>query len=131
MIIIDTHVLVWLVSTPNKLSKKALEAIGKEHADGTILISTISVWEIYMLVKKGRLKLSIDIDSWIDKVENLPLFQFVPVDNRISAKSVNLPGEFHKDPADRIIVATARSMGLVLVTSDARILNYKHVQSIW
>lgn len=131
MIILDTHVLVWWVNNPKKLSTKAREAIEKEMKTGGILVSSISVWEIYMLVKKGRLKLKIDIDTWLGKVEELPFLEFVPVDNTIAAKSVTLPKWTHKDPADRMIVATALQNGSTLLTSDERIRNYLQEQSIW
>lgn len=132
MIAIDTQVLIWWVASPEKLSKKALKSINGEVESGQLLlVSAICVWEIYMLVQKGRLKLSMDIDAWLEKIEKLPYFQFVPVDNKIASKSVTLPEPFHADPADRIIVATAREFGAVLVSSDRRLLNYKYVQSLW
>src|SRR5438045_2926715 len=102
MIVIDTHVLIWYVSDPEKLSEKALQTIEIERKKSTILISSISVWELYLLVKKGRILLTMDTNSWLEQVESLPFIEFIPVDNRIAAKSVVLPGEFHADPADRI-----------------------------
>ena len=131
MIVLDTHVLIWWISDSEKLSPEALKIIEKEKGNGLILVSSISVWELYMLIKKDRLKLTMDTDSWLEKVESLPFVQFIPVDNQIAAKSVNLPGEFHADPADRIIVATAREKGVDLITSDEKIQNYSHVQCIW
>jgi len=132
MITFDTHTFIWWVSNPEKLSDKAIKTIDKElKREGEILVSSISVWEIYMLVKKGRLKLIMDVDVWFEKIEKLGSLQFVPVDNKIAAKSVMLPEPFHKDPADRIIIATSLLHGAPLVTSDRRILNYLHAQSIW
>ncbi len=131
MIVLDTHVLIWWVSHPNKLSSKAQEVIKKEVNKGLIVISSITIWEVYLLVKKGRLKLSLDTNSWLEMIEKLPFVQFIPINNQIAAKSVNLPGKFHDDPADRIIVATAREKGGILVTSDERIRKYSYVQSVW
>lgn len=132
MIIFDTHTLVWQVSHPEKLSKKARTRIDRQIKEGNeILVSSISVWEIYMLVKKGRLRLSMDIDTWFEKIEQLSFFQFIPIDNRIAAKSVMLPESFHNDPADRIIVTTAREYGAVLITSDKRLLEYPQVRTLW
>lgn len=131
MIVIDTHILIWLVSDPDKLSSKAQKLLKEEEKEGVMLVSSISIWEIYLLVEKGRLSLSMDTDSWVEKLEQLPFLQFVPVDNRIAAKSVTLPGELHADPADRIIIATARERGAVLVTSDEKIRLYPHVQALW
>jgi PIN domain nuclease of toxin-antitoxin system len=131
MILLDTHVLIWWISDPEKLSVNAAKAIKRESENGELLVSSISVWEIYLLVTKGRLTLTMDVDRWIEQIEQLPFIQFIPVTNRIAAKSVTLPEDFHADPADRIIVATAREKGIMLITSDERIRNYSHVQSLW
>ncbi len=131
MIVIDTHVLIWWVSNPEKLSVKVKKILQKEKNNGSIIISSITVWEIYMLVKKGRLKLTMDADIWLAEVESLPYVRFTPVDNTIAANSVTLPGDFHNDPADRMIVATAKEQGAVLVTADERIRQYAHVRSLW
>lgn len=131
MIVLDTHVLVWFVSSPDKLSRNAQKRIKEEIKKNEILISSISVWEIFMLIKKGRIKFSMHPESWLEKVESLPFIQFIPVDNQIASQSVNLPEPLHNDPADRIIIATALSHGAILITSDRRILNYSHASSLW
>lgn len=131
MIILDTHVLLWWVNDPSKLSKRVQNVITTEKHEGVILVSSITVWEIYMLIRKKRLQLTMDTDSWLEAVESLPYIQCIPVDNKIAAKSVTLPGEFHSDPADRIIVATAREKGIPLITADERIRKYSSVQSVW
>jgi len=77
------------------------------------------------------LKLSIDVSDWVRKTEGLNFVRFVPVDNTISLRCVSLPGDFHADPADRIIAATALTMGIPLVTGDRKILDYQYVQTIW
>jgi len=131
MILLDTHALLWWVNDPKKLSFKAAKKINEEKSDGIIFVSSISVWEISLLIKKNRLGLNLEAQDWFKEIETLPFIQFVPIDNHIAAKSVNLPGEFHSDPADRIIVATAREKGADLVTSDEKIRKYQHVQTIW
>ena len=73
----------------------------------------------------------LDTDIWIEKITSLPYVQFIPVDNSIAAKSVTLPGEFHNDPADRMIITTAREKGVVLITADERIRQYAFVQTLW
>lgn len=132
MIIIDTQILIWWATKGSKLSinaKKTIQAsIRKEEK---ILISTISVWEVFLLVKTRKLILNTHPDIWIRKIEKLPYFHFIPIDNIIAAKSVMLPGFSHKDPADRIIVATALEYEATLVTSDRKLLNYKRVKSLW
>ncbi|MBC8318212.1 MAG: type II toxin-antitoxin system VapC family toxin [Desulfobulbaceae bacterium] len=131
MIVLDTHIWLWWVSEPETLSKKARQAIQGASAEQGVVISSMSTWEIAMLVQKGRLEFSIDVRDWIRKTEALPFVSFVPVDNTIALRSVNLPGLFHQDPADRIIVATALSLGLPIVTKDEKIQRYEHVKSIW
>ena len=132
MIVLDTHVLLWWMSGDAKLSLKAKRAIAKHQAqDRSILISSISAWEIGMLVNRGRLTLNMDVDSWLSEVEKIPAVEFVPVDNSVGVKSTCLPGEFHKDPADRLIVALARHTSFPLITADEKILAYKHVKTIW
>ncbi len=131
MIVLDTHVLIWFVSSPKRLSNNAKRAIEEARKGEEILVSSISVWEIYMLVKKGRLRLTIPVNEWIDKVGKLDFIRFIPVNNEIARKSVLLPEPFHHDPADRMIVATAILEKAELITSDKRILNYSYVKSIW
>jgi PIN domain nuclease of toxin-antitoxin system len=132
MIILDTHALVWWVSgTGGKLSRKADAAIKSARAEGGILVSSITAWEIAVLVKRGRLILTVDVSDWLALVNQIEALSFVPVDNEIAVASAGLPGEFHPDPADRIIVATTRKFGAAVVTCDQRIRAYPHVKSIW
>ena len=132
MIILDTHTLVWWITAPSKLSNKARTTIDKSvREEEQILVSSICVWEIFLLVKSGELKFSIDINDWLERVEALPFLRFIPIDNNIAARSVMLPGKFHKDPADRLIVATAREYGAVLVTSDQKIKSHRQVKTLW
>lgn len=131
MIVLDTHAWIWFASKPEALSKKARKALDAAVNDKNVLISSISVWEVALLVKNKRLKLSMDVLDWIAKSENLPFIQFIPVSNSIAVKSVNLPPPLHQDPADRIIIATALSTGAPLVTKDKKIAAYSHVKTIW
>ncbi len=132
MIVIDTHVLVWWVSGDKSLSKSATKAINETLADGSeVIVSSVSAWEIAMLIEKGRLVLSMDVASWLDEVSQIDGVRFVPVDNEIGIKSAVLPGEFHKDPADRMIVATARRLAVPLVTADQKMIEYEHVKTVW
>lgn len=131
MIILDTHILIWWLGEPDKLSKRAEQEIEKAQAGGEILASTISIWEICMLVKERRLKFTMNLETWLEKVEELSFLKFIHVDNKIAVRSVLLNNKFHKDPADRIIVATAQVYGCRLITSDKKILRYKEVETIW
>ena len=132
MIVLDTHVLIWWVSGIEKLSQKASKVIAThESIDRSILISSITAWEITMLVEKGRLTLNMEVQAWLEEVGRIPAVAFVPVDNTIAVKSASLPGDFHKDPVDRLLVTLARKGSHPLVTADKKILGYKHVKSVW
>jgi PIN domain nuclease of toxin-antitoxin system len=131
MIVLDTHAWIWWVSNPEFLSDKAKQIIDEAVTNRNVLISSISVWEVAILVSRGRLKLTMNPDDWVAASEALPFFDFVPVSNSIALKSVQLPGILHNDPADRIIIATAISMGAVLVTKDEKIRSYSHVKTVW
>jgi PIN domain nuclease of toxin-antitoxin system len=96
-----------------------------------MLVSSISVWEVAMLVARGRLELTLDVADWVAKSEALPFLGFVPVSNAIAIRSVRLPGDFHEDPADRIIVATAMTMGARVVSKDTKIRSYPYVEVLW
>lgn len=131
MIVLDTHVWVLFVSNPELLSKRAKRSLDAAMEEKGILIYSISTWEVALLVAKKRLRLTLGVTDWIAKSEALPFITFIPVDNAVAIKSVNLPQPLHNDPADRIIIATAISMGAPLVTKDEKILKYPHVQTIW
>jgi len=131
VIVMDTHVWVWFVSNPELLSKAAKKSIDAAMEKKEILISSISAWEVALLVAKKRLKLTLDVTDWIARSEKLPFFRFIPVDNSVAVKSVNLPQPLHSDPADRIIIATAITIGAPVVTKDEKLLNYPHVTTIW
>lgn len=132
MIVLDTHALIWWASDDRQLSAAARKAIEAEQAqEGQILISAISAWEIAMLVSSGRLALAMDVDEWLAMVEALPAVAWAPVSTRLAVQSVRLPGVFHKDPADRLIVALAREYNAQLVTADRRIQDYPHVRWVW
>ncbi len=131
MILLDTHIWLWFISNPELLSKKANRVVDSALREEKIFISSISAWEVALLVYNKRLQLTLDVADWIAKSEMLPYFQFIPVDNAIAIKSVSLPKPLHSDPADRIIIATAISLGASLVTKDKKILNYPHVKTVW
>lgn len=129
MILLDTHAWIWWVNDPDQLSKKAKKAIDSASKNEGFCLSSFSSWELGMLVKKGRLTLDRDVNDWVAASEALPFIQFVPVSNRIALKSIEL--NLHPDPADRIIVATALSLGLSIVTKDEKLRSFKAVKTIW
>jgi PIN domain nuclease of toxin-antitoxin system len=131
MILLDTHSLVWWVNEAPKLSPPARAAIDAEAPSGQIFVSSITSWEIALLIKSGRLHFTANLEDWLSRVEVIPSVSFVPMDNEIALAAVNLPDDFHKDPADRIIVATARKLMVPIVTADDKIRAYPHVRTIW
>jgi len=131
MIVLDTHVWVWWVSDPGLLSPGARKLIQRSKKEESVHISSISAWEVAMLVDRGRLQLTMPVEDWVRESEALSYFNFVAVTNSIALKSVRLPEPLHNDPADRIIVATTIAMGATLVTKDRKILGYRHVRSTW
>lgn len=133
MIVLDTHALIWWVNGDSKLSARARKVIESEMTvdGGKILVSAMTAWEIAMLVNKNRLVLTMDLIEWLDTVRSIDAVQFVPIDNEVAVQSVQLPGDFHPDPADRMITALARHYSAMLVTSDDKIRNDRHVKTIW
>ena len=131
MIVLDTHAWIWWISNPGMLSALARQAVDEAAGKNELFISTISSWEVAMLVEKDRLSLSLDVRDWISRSEALPFVTFVPLSTAIAVESVRLPGFPHADPADRIIVATALSLGARLVTKDEKLLNYPPCRAIW
>lgn len=130
MILIDTHVVVWLSFAPEKISRKAAAAIGnaRKNAEG-LAISDITLLELSMLVHKGRVRLEASLETFLQEVESR--FAVLPMSGRVCARAVALPAKYPKDPADRIIGATALAEGLSLLTADRHILSSKVVQTIW
>lgn len=132
MIVIDTHVLLWWIGVNrSKLSAGAVRAIEDALTAGGVVVSSISAWEIAMLVRKGKLELAVEVLAWLDAAGETEGLRFVPIDNKVAVKSLELPGPFHDDPADRIIVALARELAVPLVTADEKIRRYPHVRTIW
>jgi len=131
VIVLDTHVWVWWVSGIEELPLKIIRLIEKAIDQKAIYISCISVWEVAQLIERGRLQITLDVNNWVAKSEALPFVHFIPVDNVIALRSVQLPSPLHPDPADRIIIATALNLGFSLVTRDERLARYAHVQTIW
>ncbi len=130
MILVDTHVVLWLAFDLTQISTKAGAAIdsARKNADG-LAISDISIWELATLATKGRIHLDISLESFLLEVESR--FVVLPITGRASARAKELPATFPKDPADRIIAATALVQGLSLITADGAIRRSGAVQTIW
>ena len=130
MILLDTHVWWWSLTEPENLSKKAITFIKQAKTDERFL-SSISMWEFAMMVAKKRIELKISPTKWLSRAIDETGIIVIELSPDIATDSCSLPGEFHKDPADRIIVATARVHNLTLLTKDEKILDYPNVKSVW
>lgn len=129
MIVLDTHIWVWWVQEDMRLTQPQRDAI-LANEDDIIGVSAISCWEIAKLVEHGKLELSADVTTRLEEALSYPGIQVLALTPEIAVESTQLPGEFHRDPADQLIAATARTYDCPLVTSDERILSYKHVTTI-
>ena len=123
-LLLDTHAWVWLVTGSPELKPQLVEQIEAAGNLGALFLGAISTWEVATLVSKKRLSLSKSLQQWVDEAMALPGLQLASLTPAISVESTVLPGVFYGDPADRIIVATARVENLALVTRDRAILEY-------
>jgi len=127
MIVLDTHIWVWWVHGDDKLPPE-YKAFIQDNESAGLGISAISCWEVAKLVEYKRLSLPIAVGEWLDQALAYPGMRLLDLTPRIAVESTQLPGEFHRDPADQIIVATARVYACPLVTLDGKIHAYPHVQ---
>jgi PIN domain nuclease of toxin-antitoxin system len=124
-LLLDTHVWIWAAEERiDELSPRMLKLIDSASRSGLVLISAISAWEIAMLAERNRIALSAEPLQWIEKAVSVPGVRIIELTPRIAVGSTRLPGNPHADPADRILMATARDAGARLVTRDKRILRY-------
>lgn len=129
MIVLDTHIWVWWVHGDKQLSKSQLEVIQSNEND-IIGICAISCWEVAKLVEKGRLELPCPVMEWFEEALTYPGIRILELTPAIAVMSTELPGKFHSDPADQLIVATAIKNNCPLVTSDEKIIAYPHIITI-
>ncbi len=130
-VLLDTHALVWLVVGDERLRPAVRRRIEAAAQQQQLWVSAITPWEVGMLVARARLVLDRDVMDWLQAALALPGIRLAPLEPVVAVASTRLPGGMHGDPADRLIVATARQLGAVLVTADAALLAYGqfgHVQ---
>ncbi len=128
MIVLDTHAWIWWVARDKQLSRRARAQIERAKR---VLVPTVCLREVALLVAHGRLRFSRGVEEWLDAASTLPQLELAPMTSRIAVESANLGASFHRDPADQIIVATAITYGVPLVTRDERIERYDRVRTIW
>lgn len=131
MILLDTHAWVWWLSSPKTLSLKARKEIKSSEHQDALLVSVISCWEVAMLVSKGRLAFSMDVEEWINISLRVPHLRLVELNPKIAVLSTRLEGNPPNDPVDRILIATAKVMSCPIITKDNLIRKYSYVKSVW
>jgi PIN domain nuclease of toxin-antitoxin system len=134
LLLLDTHCWLWAqLGLIQRLSRAALQAIRSAESEGNLRSSVISIWELAMLEKRGRVALPMNIRTWVDQALTKTGIAVAPLTPEIAIESVHLPGELHGDPADRMLVATARVLGATLLTKDDQLIRYsrqRHVRAL-
>jgi len=132
LLLLDTHCWLWAqLGLTKQLRPSALTAVRAAESAGSLRLSVISVWELAMLAKRGRVSVPMAVGIWVQEALRKPGISLEPITAEIAIESVHLPGDLHGDPADRFLVATARVLGATLLTKDARIISYsrhRHVR---
>lgn len=121
--LLDTHVLLWWHEKPDRLSRAARRVLKEARPEWPLLVSDFSLWEIATLAELGRVSFTLGLREWLERATAAPLVERVGLSPAIAAEVAALPKTFHRDPGDRVLVATARVLGATLVTEDARILD--------
>lgn len=129
MILLDTHVVVWMASDPGKLSRTASDAIRKASREGGIAISAMTLWELAWLMTNGRLDISGTVEAFVEEIAARTAVR--PITPKIAVLATQLPDTYPGDPCDRLIGATALVEGIALVTKDRNIRSCKQVKTIW
>lgn len=124
-LLLDTHVWVWYVENEaGQFSRRIEPLVETAVRRGGLVVSAVSVWEVALLEAVGRIDLSVDVRTWVGRALSFPGVRLKGLSSSIAIESTRLPGQLHRDPADRILIATARLLGAALVTCDERILAY-------
>ncbi|MCK5842176.1 MAG: type II toxin-antitoxin system VapC family toxin [Candidatus Sabulitectum sp.] len=129
--LLDTHTWIWWNMHPAKLSKRVLATLSESDKYDELLLSAISPWEFSKLLEKKRIGISCNPEKWIERALDMPKLRLIPLTPKIAFRSTSLPQPFNGDPADQIIVATAREESAIVLSKDRAIRKYKHVRSLW
>ncbi|MCX6348448.1 MAG: type II toxin-antitoxin system VapC family toxin [Candidatus Aureabacteria bacterium] len=129
--LLDTHIWVWWNMIPRRLSPAILNLLRNPERYDELLLSAISPWEFSKMLEKGRIGISCNPEEWISQALRMAKLRLVPLSPSLAYHSTVLPQPFHGDPADQIIVATAREENATILTRDKLIRHYKHARSMW
>jgi PIN domain nuclease of toxin-antitoxin system len=129
VILLDTHIWIWWIQGEPRLKEERINWLMKQEAQG-LGVSIISCWEVAKLVENNHLQLPCPIDEWLEQALNYPGIRLLELTLPVILESTKLPSPFHRDPADQLIVATARIHGIPLLTADSKILDYPYVLTI-
>ena len=120
--LLDTHVLLWWLDDRDRLSPAQQEVVASASPESPLLVSDITLWEVATLHGLGRIRFTVPLREWLEKATAPPLVRRHGISPAVAAEVASLPDSFHRDPADRILVATARVLGATLLTQDRRIV---------
>jgi PIN domain nuclease of toxin-antitoxin system len=125
--LLDTHAWIWWIEGDRRLQRRVRDTLDRLPLDARPYLSAISLWEVAMLVERGRVAFSVSLAEWLSAAAHPRSVRIVPISPDIAVQTAALPARFHRDPADRLIVASCRVLGLPLLTRDARILRARLV----
>jgi PIN domain nuclease of toxin-antitoxin system len=128
--VLDTHVWFWALEAPEEIPGRVRAEL-EDPANAPFGLPAVSLWELAKLAQKGRIRLTMPLREWMDRAVHPDLIEVIPLSRDVAVESTCLPDAFHSDPADELIVATARLQRAALITADKKILAYRHVQTLW
>lgn len=131
MIAVDTHVLIWDALLPARLSQQAIQTIAEANQTDGLVVADISLWEMAMLIQKGRIRVATDTHAFLNLILTANKITVRAITPQIASLSAQLPAVLEADPADRLIVATALAEGAPLVTADRKLRRSDEIETIW
>ncbi len=131
MVIVDTHIIIWNALKPDLLTSKAKELLTISNETDGLILCEISLWEIAMLINKGRITIPVSYLEFINLIKAANNYKLQGITPEIAEFAVHLPSEINQDPVDRIISATSKIMNISLITADKNLRNSKIINTVW